>query len=256
MSTLADRPAVRAATLTALAVLLAGCGKFLPAPVPMRTLVLTPAPAGNHALIVFLPGRGGTPEEFATAGFDRRLAEHGIAAEVVSPAASLGYYLRRTIDERLRADVIAPARARGVTHVWLVGISLGGLGALVYADRHPGEVDAVLALAPYLGDNEVIDEIKAAGGLARWRPAAPVAKDDFQRRLWLFLKRYAAGEQNLPLLCLGYGASDRFAAAHALLAAVLPPERVFTVPGHHDWPTWRALWQKFLATDLLARSLR
>jgi len=256
VATLTDRRACLGAALAALAAICVGCGALRPAPVPMRTLVLTPAAAGNHSLVVLLPGRGGRPEEFAAAGFDRRLAEHGVAAEVVSPDASVSYYLRRTIDERLRADVIAPARARGVTQIWLVGISMGGLGALVYAENHPGDVNGILLLAPYLGDNPVIAEITAAGGVAHWQLAVPVAADDFQRRLWLFLKRYGAADNGLPLLYLGYGTDDRFAAAHRLLAAVLPPERVFTTAGRHDWPTWRALWQQFLAADVLTRSLR
>jgi enterochelin esterase-like enzyme len=30
------------------------------------------------------------------------------------------------------------------------------------------------------------------------------------------------------------------------MAAALAPSDVDTVPGGHDWPTWRALWGRFL----------
>jgi hypothetical protein len=50
-----------------------------------------------------------------------------------------------------------------------------------------------------------------------------------------------------PALYLGYAGQDRFAPAHRLLAAALPPARVASVPGEHDWPSWIALWQALLA---------
>ena len=34
--------------------------------------------------------------------------------------------------------------------------------------------------------------------------------------------------------------------ANAMLAALLPAERVFTDPGGHDMETWRRLWEQFL----------
>jgi enterochelin esterase-like enzyme len=30
------------------------------------------------------------------------------------------------------------------------------------------------------------------------------------------------------------------------MAATLSPERVFEMPGGHDWSAWRALWAEFL----------
>jgi enterochelin esterase-like enzyme len=48
------------------------------------------------------------------------------------------------------------------------------------------------------------------------------------------------------MLHLGFGTEDRFAAGHRLMAAALEPETVSTVPGGHDWRTWRQLWENFL----------
>jgi len=49
---------------------------------------------------------------------------------------------------------------------------------------------------------------------------------------------------------LGFGSEDRFADGHRMLAAALPPEMVQVVPGGHDWPVWRQLWDNFLDTRL------
>ena len=45
----------------------------------------------------------------------------------------LSYYITRTAIQRLREDVILPARASGYKRISLAGISLGGLGALYHA---------------------------------------------------------------------------------------------------------------------------
>ena len=34
--------------------------------------------------------------------------------------------------------------------------------------------------------------------------------------------------------------------------AQLPPDHHFDLPGGHDWPVWRALWQQWLARGLIA----
>ena len=54
-----------------------------------------------------------------------------------------------------------------------------------------------------------------------------------------------------PPLHLGLGREDRFAERHRVLAAALEPGEVDTVPGGHDWPTWRRLWDNFLDVRLV-----
>ena len=49
-----------------------------------------------------------------------------------------------------------------------------------------------------------------------------------------------------PPLHVGLGREDRFGARHRVLAAALPAERVDFVPGGHEWPVWRRLWERFL----------
>jgi pimeloyl-ACP methyl ester carboxylesterase len=193
--------------------------------------------------VVFLPGRGDRPEDFEARGMLAAARSAGLRADVLAVDAHLAYYRKRVIVERLQADVIGPARARGYVRVWLVGISLGGLGALLLAEHHPDAASGILVIAPYLGEPALAREIEAAGGLGQWTPGETA--EDF-RGLWAGLqRRRAAGER--PPLWLAYGADDRYAYGHRLLASALPASRVLVAEGGHDWAAWRALWAEFLA---------
>lgn len=226
--------------------LLAGCARFRSAPVPLRTIALQQG-SDSRCLIVLLPGRRDSPEDFSRYDFASIANQAGIRADFVAVDAHLGYYFRQTIVDRLREDVIAPARKR-YDRIWLAGISLGGTGSILYANQHPGDVDGIVLLAPFLGEERVIDEVAAAGGLRGWKAPDPLSPKDFQRRMWSWLKRYEGGSQGQIPLYLGFGTEDDFARANGLLGEALPPERVFTVDGGHDWKAWQALWEKAVAT--------
>ncbi len=188
--------------------------------------------------MVFLRGRSNRPEEFRSSGMfaqARRLWPH---ARFVAPDLHLGYYFERTAIQRLQQDVIDPARADGIHQVTLVGISLGGLGALLYQLEHPGVVDEIILLAPYLGEKDVWQEIIDQGGVRAWQPGT-VTQDDYSRRLWNDLRdqwREGGHSARVRLAC---GESDRFAEPNRLFAAsFLSPDDVVFVPGRHNWKTW------------------
>ena len=220
------------------------CIGMLPAPTPMAALNYTrEADKPHRCLLVMLPGRGDRAADYASHGFLDSLQKRPIAADVVVADAVYGYYARRNLVERLKTDVVEPARARGYEEVWLFGISMGGLGSLFYAQREPG-LAAIVLFAPFLGDEEVIDEISKAGGATAWKAPEKLAEEDYQRMLWGWLQgALAKGE---PRVYLGFGTEDRMAPAHRLLAAALPKDRVFQESGGHDWATWRKLWDDFL----------
>ena len=219
----------------------------------MRTVSLPASCAGQPGvLMVFLPGVFAMPREFVENDFTKLLREQHIAADVLLVDAHLGYYSERSIVERLQSDVIAPARSRGYAQVWLVGISLGGYGALIHAAGHrrdpAGRVDGIVVIAPYTGDTRVIGSIADSGGLARWpAPERSLPPNAFDTTLWRWLQGYTNGQPRPPLY-LGYGLGDSYASREALLAAALPASHVFTAPGGHDWPTWKTIWQRMLTT--------
>ncbi len=232
-------------SLLALLPFVSACKAFFPAPAPMTSLPYPAAPGARApALLVLLPGRGDTAASFEQHGFISAVRSRNLPVDVVAANATYGYYVRETLHERANPDVLEPLLAKGYPRVWLGGISMGALGSLLLAKDHPGRISGLILFAPYLGEEEVIAEVEGAGGLAKWQP--PAGETDYQRTVWRDLKALTSGVQPGPELYLAFGEQDRFARAHRLLAAALPPERVLRTDGAHDWPPWQKLWGTFL----------
>jgi hypothetical protein len=201
-------------------------------------------------LLVFLPGVFDVVEDYEAHGFLRAVRETGRAVDMLLVDAHLGYYAARTVLERLRQDVIDPARAR-YESIRLIGISMGGLGALLYAARYPGHVTDVALLAPFVGEARIIEDIRSAGGPRSWNPS-PAVELEYQQELWGWLKKYDPASRESPRIVLGYGLQDRIVLGLGLVAGVLPADHVFTSSGGHDWRTWTRLWRAMLPTVLRA----
>lgn len=224
------------------------------AQVPMPTQrSAASAQARADTLVVMLPGIFNRPSDFVTEGLVADLRQHHPDVDVLLADAHFGYYRDRSVLTRLRTDVIAPARAQGYQRIWLAGISLGGFGALGYGALHGQDIDGIVVLAPYLGEDRVIRDIGQAGGPSAWlsSPQALTA-NDLERAIWQSL---ANRPVDAPPLYLGYGREDRMSAAHRLMARQLAPERVMQVAGGHDWAPWRALWRQWLAQGPLGATL-
>jgi pimeloyl-ACP methyl ester carboxylesterase len=206
---------------------------------------------GGRILLVMLPGVGIEAGDFAANGFCAAVHERGLGVDIVAVRPELELYLEGDIAVALHDGVIAPGLAEGFARVWLLGISLGGFGALLYAQAYPGVVEGIVLLAPFLGTQGAVAEVAAAGGIAGWREKGSTATA--RERLVLgWLRDYLAR----PALYLGYGMDDRFARGHALLGAVLPAGRVFTQAGGHDWECWAGLWSRVLDAAPFAGPVR
>ncbi|MGA2187148.1 MAG: alpha/beta hydrolase-fold protein [Steroidobacteraceae bacterium] len=206
--------------------------------------VARPAAAGTTAptRIVCLSGAFQVAEDFIAAGFDARVRERALPIDLCFVDPELQHLGDRRFREQLKHDILAPARALGCERLWLAGISLGGFMALDYAASHPGELDGLCVLAPYLGNRMLTGEIGRAPALDAWVPG-DLAESDEERRIWGFIQAQGAGSRPVYL---GYGREDRFAPAHRLMAQALPSSAVDVVPGGHDWRTWTILWENFL----------
>lgn len=231
------------------AFLLCGCVGPMRAPTPLASIEYARDATPAKCLFVLLPGMGDRARTFAERGFIDALQRRSLSIDIRATDATFGYYRRGTFVDRLAADVIAPAKARNYEEIWLIGPSMGGFGTLFYARARPADVTGVLAIAPFLGEEELIAEIVKAGGLRNWR-APPrvetVDRDNYQHELWRWLQAATQGKEAAPLLFVGYGESDRLGAADSLLAAELPSQRVFLTPGGHEWPAWRRILESFL----------
>lgn len=222
---------------------------YLPRPTqaPVKTLF-----AGNpfgKELVVFLPGRWSLVDEFEREGLFRIAKEKWPDASIVAPDLHLGYYKSQKASQRLHEDVILPARESGVEKIRLVGVSMGGLGALIYDLKHPDEIDEIYLLAPFLGEEEAITEVEAAGSLQNWKPAT-ISEKDFSRRLWVGLREKWLEKGNRPSIHLGCGTEDRLAPSSRLLAReFLSEDETTWITGGHDWTTWRKLFEKMTAKN-------
>lgn len=205
-----------------------------------------PAPGGADILLIMLPGAGIGAGDFAAQGMIDAVRAQELPIDIIAAQPDTGLYLEDGVTAALHAELVCPALARGVTRIWLLGISLGGMGALLYASAYPQHIEGLLLIAPFLGTRGTIAELARAGGLAHWSAQNSAATLP-EQNLLRWLRAHLARQGRAPALYLGYAVQDRFAPAHRLLAEQLPAHRVAVAPGGHDWPSWRALWCQLLA---------
>jgi pimeloyl-ACP methyl ester carboxylesterase len=200
--------------------------------------VAAPQPATR--LVVVLPGRADDLEDLQGSGIASAVQRAWPDADVVLAELTLDYYLAGSAIPRLHREIVAPVRKR-YEAVWIVGASLGGMGALLYDREHPGIVDGLVLLVPYLGERALHDEIRAAGGPAAWRAGAPRSVDagSWQRELWRHVQSLPT-QPDAPRVWLAYGDGDRLRDAMPLLEQALPHTHVRIYDGSHDWTVWTA----------------
>lgn len=227
--------------------ILLSCG-FYPS-VPMEK-VNYPANGTQHKrLLVLLRGMGGTINYYEQQGWIEAARNVNADFDMVAPDAHFGYYSSNTILERLTQDVIEPARKQGYQSIWFAGISMGGLGSLLYSTEFPDIVERIYLFAPYLGDTDVLDSIKTNGGLHSWQiPANKM--DNYQYRVWNRLKQIVEDPKQKVKIFLGYGDKDRL-KGHDLLAEYLPQNQVIKLDGKHDDRTFYTLWKTMLDNGFL-----
>jgi len=208
-------------------------------------------PSERGCLLVLLPGIGDPARSFADQGFVADARARAPACDLVLVDARLPHYISESVSSRVAVDVLAEAHRWGYRQIWLVGISLGGYGAVLTAREHPELVDGVVLIAPMLGmpprEDDAVREIEEAGGLLAWNPHAdenPRHRLAEPRLVWQWLRTSVEGDANPTVLA--YGTDDHLASRHRLLADALDGDRVFTTAGRHDWTTWRQLWTQVL----------
>ena len=233
--------------------LLAGCypRADLTRPLPSE---LVPAPRQPATrLVVVLPGRSDDIRALRRAGIADAVQSAWPDADVLLSGLALNVYMEGRAVERLQREIITPARAgKAYRQTWLLGASLGGMGAIMYRRTHPDEIAGMVLMAPYLGEPPLLEEISAAGGLSRWQPGdgpEQAGPDGFQRGLWRHLQGWQSDPALVRHVWVGHGDADYLRAAIPLLAPVLPDGHVQVRPGGHAWSVWTPL-----AGDILRRA--
>jgi pimeloyl-ACP methyl ester carboxylesterase len=191
-------------------------------------------------LAIVLPGRYDTPEGLNRRGVAQTIQREWPDADVILSGLGLRDYWTRQAPHRIEREYVAPARAAGYREVWLVGASLGGLGALLHDRHYPASVDGIILLGPYLGDDRIFNEIQQAGGVAAWTPVErSESSADWQRALWSHLRSWSYSSSDVPTrVWLIYGKSDPLARGAQVLAPLLPPSQVLPRVGGHAWSVW------------------
>jgi pimeloyl-ACP methyl ester carboxylesterase len=247
------RQMMRYPAVIILVAFLSGCALFAKAPMDVLTYECPNKEAAHPRLIVFLRGMGGSHYSFEEEGLVADVWARGLPFNMVAPNAHFGYYGDRNLIARLKEDVIDPARARGCEKIWLVGVSMGGLGALLYLMERPQDIAGVYLISPFLGTQSFLAEIEAAGGVRQWDPESYKTEEDWQRMLWHWMKTTIADHPD-KIVYLGYGTDDPYKSGPQLLAPLLPPDRVYAIDGGHDYRTLKALWKIFLENDSKLRN--
>lgn len=182
----------------------------------------------NHVLVM-LPGRHSRGSDFKRYGF----GDHAVC-NLIAADAHFGYYRNQSVLERLHDDVISNLNKP----IMVGGISMGGLGAAMYALTYPDDVSGLLLMAPFLADEKLVNRIEAQGLDVRNDDSSLIKR---QLQVWQYLL-----ETEKPLV-VGCGESDEFAPAIRLLQNMKPDATYIWVPGGHDWPTWQEIWAQYLA---------
>lgn len=225
------------------ALILSACLRLPPVENPIPFVGDADKLAQGKTLIIMLPGMGDRAETFATQNFLDIGQGHNF--DTLAIDAHFGYYRDESLVTRLHEDIVLPARERGYDTIWLLGISMGGYGSLLYTQAHPDNVDGLILLAPYLGGDEIISEVLAADDLQSWDPGGE-GYPEHEVRVWRWLQQEMAEPGRKPII-LGYGNSDRLAGAYGPLLSALQSSHVYTRDGGHKWTTWKPLWSRIAA---------
>ena len=231
---------MRVIVIAMVASLLSSCFGIPPTEDRIPSVEVAGADVRSDTVVVMLPGRGDRADTFLREGFEN--AGQALGFDTIAVDAHFGYYMKRSLLDRLHEDIVLPAREAGYKNVWLLGISMGGFGTLLYASKYPDQVDGIVLLAPYVGDRDSLEEIRASGGLDSWDGDASEL-EEYEIRIWNWLR-----DTDTPIV-LGYGESDRMAEGYSQFAELLEPGNIYTREGGHKWTTWRPLWDQ-IAPDL------
>ena len=202
-------------------------------------------------LLVVLRGMGGSEESYEKYGFIAAMQQQYPEFDVVVPNAHFGYYRKRTIKERLSIDIIDPAIADDYEEIWLAGVSMGGLGSLLYLRCCEEKITGVVLLAPYSGSGGLHKDINAYLNGEQEPPwAGSESSEDSIPALWRWMveNEQALGDGRV---WLGYGDEDRL-SGHQLLAQLMPDDHVVEVSGGHKVKVFMRIWNQILARDPMA----
>ena len=213
---------------------------------PIPTLTYSGPESDGKNLVVALRGIGGSVKSFEKYHFIRDLHRRYPGFDVVIPNAHFGYYKEGILIERLEQDVFAQARAKGYEKIWLVGVSLGGLGTLKHLQCCAQKFAGAVLIAPYTGEEELhtsIEDYLGSGSKESLEKSVESEDKDFLA-LWAWILDNGALFES-GNLWLGFGNKDRL-SGHELLASHFPDKNIVRVEGGHKAKVFSRIWNQVL----------
>ena len=222
--------------------ILMGCVSTRPLESPIPITSYEARDGRSDELIIFLPGRRDHMDAFERSDFIDILQQSNRAADSIVIDAHMGYYQDGSLPERVYREILVPFYQRGYRHFIMVGISLGGYGALWINSNYGDWISGLVLIAPYLGQPSLIEQIEAKGGVHSWRLQLD-HPPGIEEKAWIWIDDMVkpSCEENKPLI-LAVGLEDDFRRATELLAEFHTGSGLFTDNGGHNWKTWRSLW--------------
>lgn len=219
---------------------------------PYRAILPNSISANQKLAVVYLlHGGGGGYSDWSNYSDVARYAEHGLI--LVMPEGNSSYYVNAAerpndrYEDYITKDLISDVEARfpaaaGREHRALVGVSMGGFGAVVLALKHPGLFAFAGGLSSAL---DVPTRRFSFRRMAQYRGHAqifgPWGSDTRQANNPYVLAEYA-DPARMPYLYLTCGEQEGLLPANQRFAAVLKKRgfkyEFHPVPGGHDWNQW------------------
>ncbi|MDH5408863.1 MAG: alpha/beta fold hydrolase [Gammaproteobacteria bacterium] len=221
---------------------LVGCS-FLPESVIPLKSISQPAPKPSDTLVVFLPGLADDEQTFVKEKFFSAVSDRKKNIDLMAVHTHIGYLLDGTYAERIKEDVILPARKKGYKKIWLVGVSLGGFISVNYLRQQPDDVTGLILFGPFLGQEGQLKEIKKQGGVLKWQPE-DVESLSKTLSLWYWFKQNQ--KKYLKNIYVNYGDKDKLAYGIKMFSPLINKSHITEIKGIHGWKTWRELWHMLL----------
>ena len=220
------------------------CGLYPHTPMQISKFPAAKQPAKH--LIILLSGRGASDTYFEDNEWVEIARDYGSDVDFIAPYAHFGYYMSQSLVTRLNKDVIIPAKKHGYKSISIAGISMGGLGSILYSSKFPDDIDRIYLISPYLGKDDVQEQVRQAGGLGQWQLKDENA-DDWNYLIWQRLKLMLQDPEMKTKIFLGYGKQDRL-NGHDVLAQDIPESQVISLSGGHKdvvfSDIWKAMYEK------------
>ena len=126
--------------------LLSSCYSSRPTTRPITFLKYSSSARISDHLVIFLVGIGDKVNVFERSGFFNQVQKFNFDSIVVD--SHFGYYKEHSISKRIYEDILKFNRGK-YNEITILGISLGGYGAIKTASDYPEFVDNLVLLHPF-----------------------------------------------------------------------------------------------------------